>query len=232
MKVFNDATIRKNLKNFEIFSLATSKELTEIEISLYKRTYRKGQILFTAGDPRERIYLLLNGYIKLEKTNESGTMLYGDFIKPYTLFPYGGLFKDLEYHYTAYSLTDVELYYIPTKRFEEILKNNTRQLIHVVEHLSSILRLHESRLQAITNSNASDRVIQVLAFIMQDLGISKNKEIFVECPITTTEIARLSGTSRETVSHVLNQLKRERIVSFENKHIFFHKPDFFIQAGK
>lgn len=33
---------------------------------IYWRTYHKGQILFMEDDPRERMYLLLDGFIKLE----------------------------------------------------------------------------------------------------------------------------------------------------------------------
>lgn len=81
------------LKSFEVFSHSSEKELIQLSSFVYWRTYRKGQMLFTAGDPRERIYLLVDGFVKLEKNNSDATLLYSDYIKPNTLFPYGGLFQ-------------------------------------------------------------------------------------------------------------------------------------------
>lgn len=70
------------------------------------------------------MYLLLDGFIKLEKSNEAGSMFYTDYVRPHTLFPFGGLFRDEHYHYAAEALTDIELYYIPMNIFEDLVRDN------------------------------------------------------------------------------------------------------------
>ncbi|GER67200.1 Crp/Fnr family transcriptional regulator [Weizmannia acidilactici] len=227
MKVDKSHEIRSILKRFDVFKDVPEKIFIELEMNLYHRTYRKGQQLFMEGDPRERIYLLVDGYIKIDRMDENASSFYGDYIKPYELFPYGGLFKDKEYHYSAYAVTDIELFYIPAVLFEEIAKSNNTLLLHIVEHLSDILVLHESRLQLITNSNASERVRHVLSILLEDLGIRAGKEIKILCPITVVDIAKLAGTSRETASHVLNEFKRDHTISFERQTITFHKLEVF-----
>ncbi len=219
------------LKKFEIFTYCSDKQLEEISCFLYGRTYRKGQQLFTVGDPRERIYLLVNGFVKFEKSNPSASLAYADYISPNTLFPYGGFFSDKEYQYTAIAITDVELYYIPTFYFEDMVKQNRKQLIFLVQKLSSLLHLHESRLQTITNSNAQDRVIHALSYLMTDLGVKEGEDVVVCCPMTTTEISKISGTSRETVSHVIQDLKKNNVLSFASKKITIHDEDYFNKVG-
>lgn len=218
------------LKKFEIFNYSTDKELEEFACFLYFRTYKKGQQLFTAGDPRERIYFLVNGFVKFEKTNQTASLAYSDYISPNTLFPYGGIFSDKEYHYSAIAVTDIELYYIPTFYFEDMVKQNRKQLVYLVKTLSSILQLHESRLQTITNSNAQDRVVHAISYLMSDLGVKEGNDVVVNCPMTTTEISKLSGTSRETVSHVLSELKKSNVLSFASKKITIHDQNYFYEA--
>lgn len=219
--------IISEIKKFEIFSFSTEKELIDLAGFVYCRTYRKGQMLFTTGDPRERIYLLLDGFVKLEKINESASLSYADYIKPNTLFPYGGMFSDKEYHYSAIAVTDVKLCYIPTFYFEDVVKKNRKQLIFLVQKLSSILELHESRIQRITNSFASDRVIHAIDYLIYDLGEKEGEEIVINCPITTTDISKISGTTRETVSRVIHDLKKEHILSFSAKKITIHDVNYF-----
>lgn len=223
--------IVEKLKSFEIFSYSTNKELIELSSFVYWRTYRKGQMLFTEGDPRERIYLLLDGFVKLEKNNPDATLLYSDYVKPNTLFPYGGLFSDRDYHYSAVAVTDVEILYLPTFYFEDVVKRNKKQLLHIVRELSIILKLHETRLQKITKSNATDRVIHAIGYLMEDLGYPEGDEITVGCPITTTEISNISGTSRETVSHVINDLKKHKIISFTCRKMTIHNQEYFQLAS-
>ncbi|MDA7025213.1 Crp/Fnr family transcriptional regulator [Bacillus sp. CLL-7-23] len=216
-----------HLKKFSLFASLSDKELEDMKQFIYWRTYHKGQILFMEEDPRERMYLLLDGFIKLENTNDTGSMFYIDYIRPHTLFPFGGLFRDEHYHYAAEALTDIELYYIPMNIFEDLIRDNPTLLFDALNQLSDILALHEERLKRITLSHAHDRVIQGLYYLTENLGQKEKDTIVVSCPITATEIAKISGTSRETVSVVLKKLRSEGVISQNNKQIIIHKPDYF-----
>jgi CRP/FNR family transcriptional regulator, arginine deiminase pathway regulator len=179
------------------------------------------------GDPRDKIFFLLDGYIMYERTSREGTMMYLDFVKKNQMFPYVGLFQDKVYQDTAITVTDVELYFIQTHIFEEWIKTNPKQLLSIIYKLSDILNLHQKRVQKITTPNAQERVLHTLHFLMEDLGEKKNEEIIIPCPLTTTKIAKMSGTTRETVSLLMNQLKRKQIISVDSKRICFHKPEYF-----
>ncbi|EHS57223.1 Crp family transcriptional regulator [Paenibacillus sp. Aloe-11] len=170
---------------------------------------------------------MLDGFVKLERVNQSGNLLYEDYVKQYSIFPYGGMFTDQRYNYSAEALTDVDVYYIPTAIFEDMLKANPKQLLSVVQQFSLILKLHEHRIQYITIPNAQDRVIQSLNYLRQDLGEQNGEEIVISCPLTTIGISKISGTSRETVSGVLNQLKKDHIITVSGKKIIIHDPTYF-----
>ncbi|MGG0237934.1 Crp/Fnr family transcriptional regulator [Bacillus rhizoplanae] len=219
--------IVEDLKQFELFADLSDKKLKSLAELVYWRTYKKGQFLFLEGDSRERIYLMLDGFVKLERVNQSGNLLYEDYIKRFSIFPCSGMFTDKSYHYTAIAMTDVDVYYIPTSIFEDMVKSDRKQLMYIVQELSSILKVNERRIQNITIPNAQDRVIQTLCYLMNDLGEQEGEEIIISCPLTTIEISKISGTSRETVSGVLKQLKNDCIVTILDKKITIHDPIYF-----
>ncbi|TKH40933.1 Crp/Fnr family transcriptional regulator [Paenibacillus terrae] len=223
----NKRNVVENLKQFNLFADLSEKKLKSLREFVYWRTYKKGQFLFLEGDSRERIYLMLDGFVKLERVNQSGNLVYEDYVKRYSIFPYGGMFTDKRYDYSAEALTDVDVYYIPTAIFEDMLKANQKQLIFVVQQFSLILKLHEHRIQYITIPNAQDRVIQSLNYLRQDLGEQNGEEIVISCPLTTIGISKISGTSRETVSGVLNQLKKDNIITVSGKKIIIRDPTYF-----
>ena len=70
--------ITKNNQDFQYFS---ESELTELRNESFVRSYKKGQVLFYPGDPRNHLILLVSGVIKIEKNDRSslrlGDCLYG-----------------------------------------------------------------------------------------------------------------------------------------------------------
>ncbi|WP_066314454.1 Crp/Fnr family transcriptional regulator [Bacillus sp. FJAT-29814] len=216
-----------DLNQFDILKGLQTKTLQKYLKHFYFRSYKKNQRLFTQGDPRDKIYFLMDGYVMYERSSEDGSMLYLDFIKKNQMFPYGGLFQDKAYQDTAIVVTDVYLYFMETHVLENLIKTHPKLLFHVIAKLSDILILHQKRVQKILVPNAQDRVMHTLQFLMEDLGVQNGNEIVIPCPLTAANIAKISGTTRETVSLLMNQLKREQVISVDCKKILFHQPEYF-----
>ena len=94
--------------------------------------------------------------------------------------------------------------------FEDLVRDNKNLLYDILNHLSDILALHEERLKRITLSHAHDRVTQAIYYLTESLGQKESNSTVINCPITAAEIAKISGTSRETVSAVLKKLPLRR----------------------
>ncbi|MEW9051781.1 MAG: Crp/Fnr family transcriptional regulator [Neobacillus sp.] len=219
--------VLSDLRQFDIFSSLSAKTLQKHLPNFYYRYYKKNQLLFMEGDPRDKIFFLLDGYVMYERGSENGSMLYLDFIKSNQMFPYGGIFEDKVYKDTAVAVTDVHLYFIQTHVLENILKSNPKQLMFIISKLSKILSLHQKRVQKILIPNAQERVLHSLQFLMDDLGEKDRATIVIPCPLTAANIAKISGTTRETVSLLINQLKRDEIISVKSKRIRILQPEYF-----
>lgn len=220
----------ERLRNNQIFEVFTDLEFRQLKREMRFRKYKKGQVLFNEGDHRDKVFYLLKGLVKLERYDESAIFMYTDYVKQEKLFPYGELFTEGVYRYTAYAMTDIELYYIPAKLFEEVLAGNARQLLYFYKQLTKILIEHEERIQFLVGSTASSRITKTLAFLMEELGEPQSKsEIVVPYPITVCEIATISGCSRETVGNKIKQLKelgklehQQKMLTFKDKNYFFN----------
>ncbi|OEH93877.1 hypothetical protein BFG57_11160 [Bacillus solimangrovi] len=217
-------------EDLEVLSSLSLRERKEIEKHLYYRKYKKGQMLFIEGDPREKLYCILSGYVKTEKVNMNVTTRFNSFLKPTTFFPYIGLFSNDYYKYSAEAFTDLEVLYIPTLYAEELFKKDKHILLQIVKCVTKKIEMLEHRLQTVTDSHAKNRVTQFLGYLVEDLGEIEEEILLIPCPITTLEVAKFTGTSRETVSHVLNDLKKDGRLAVTNKHFIIKDPSYFLAA--
>ena len=106
------------IRSHPAFSEIPVEKFDKLAVEIHYREIPKGQILFFAGDKRDRIFLVVEGYVRIEEFDSSDTFSYMDYIKEGAVFPYGGMFSDSTYHYTATSMTTVKYFNIPVQLYE------------------------------------------------------------------------------------------------------------------
>jgi CRP-like cAMP-binding protein len=80
-------------------------------------------------------------------------------------------------------------------------------LLHIIKRLDLLTRRHQDRLQTISTPLASDRVEQTISYLCQNFSSKHGEDYYVDIPVTMVEMAKIAGTSRETVSQVYKMLK-------------------------
>ncbi|MGT2886982.1 Crp/Fnr family transcriptional regulator [Streptococcus didelphis] len=214
------------LRKLDDFKFLSIQEFDKLVGQMELRKAPKGHVLFFEGDKRERLFLVTSGYFKIEQTDQSGSFIYTDFIRHGTIFPYGGLFTDATYHFSVVAMTEVSFYYLPREVFEQFSLGNPKQMLHLYSKLSRLLELHELRVRNLITSSASARVTQSLALLLVEMGENGDTLPF---QLTTTDIANMSGTTRETVSHVMRTLRQDNRIISNNKYLTFLDKDYFLQ---
>lgn len=214
--------------NDPLLARLTPDEKQSLKEHLFFRSYEKGQILFDEGDARSRVYFLCNGLIRLENTDQTASFSYIDYVSPHKFFPYGGLFSDKVYRYSAFAITAIKVIYIPTLFFEELIKGNKDTLVDMYTHLSDVLSYHELRIRNTTTSSASDRVLQALAIWGKDIGVRQaDGTVKIPYKLTITELGLMSGTTRETAGAMIKELKESGHLEYSGKILHFIDPDYF-----
>lgn len=153
----------RQLDDFKHFTI---EQFDHIVSHIKHRTALKNHTLFFEGDYREKLFLIQSGHVKIEQSDASGSFIYTDYVRQDTVFPYGGLFLDDDYHFSAVAITDIEYFSLPMALYEEYSLQNINQMKHLCRKYSKLLRVHEIRLRNMVTSSASMRVIQSLATLL------------------------------------------------------------------
>lgn len=216
----------RQVRQLNSFKHLPQRDFDQLASKMIYREAPTNHILFFEGDPRDRLFILLSGYAKLEQADRSGNFLYIDYVNNPTLFPYSCLFIDKEYPFTATSVTPISYIFLPLDLYEQAASKNLEQMKFLYRKLAKLFYQHELRIRNTVTSSAKNRVIQSLGMLLVDICPDNGRLPF---QMTTIEIAQMSGTTRETVSHVLKTLKREHIISYTNKQLVFLNKAYFLK---
>lgn len=204
---------------FNALTEATFEQLTR---DLQIKSYPKGQVLFDQGDPRNRFYFVIKGVVRLEKIDETGDFGYLDYVKPDKGFPYRGLFTATEYPYSATAMTAVVIASFEMADYESVIRNRPENMVQLITIMGRIIDHTEDRLQRMVTSSARNRVKQALIIFGEELGVPSVADmVTIPYPITLIELARVSGTTRETTGQIISQLVASGLVTYQHKTFTF-----------
>ena len=191
-----------NLPNNVLADLGTSK----LEI------HRPGgAILYSQGDRSAGLFVLCQGRVKLLKISSNGKTAILGFCGPGDLLGASEVLANCPYTATAHVQEDSVLAYVPREAFLRMMGRHAIVGLRTSEHLSaeclrafrdlSLLRIPSSALQKLS------RLLLRWSSANEDKRLQEISMIY-----THAELAQLIGTSRETVTRLLNKLEDDEVI--------------------
>lgn len=222
----NKEYIIKTLKKVDLFSSLKDEELYEITGKMIIKRFKKNQIILIAKDTNEYMYIILDGEVKAVQTTEKGKELIlaihgsGDFFGEMSLLD--GRTTPARIMATKDSITAI----ISRENFFSLIGNN-KVLTRLLQILC--LRFRESLrlINILSFSNSSQRIKMLFIMLSRKYGKKEKNGVILNLKLTHQAIAEMSGLTRETVTRVIDRLKKDKeITVFKNRFIYL-TPKFF-----
>jgi CRP/FNR family transcriptional regulator len=118
--------------------------------------------------------------------------------------------------------SDVSLCAFTMEDFVRILQRKPEMAIAFSFHLGNKLRKVENRLLNILNKDVKSRLAQLLLqFAVDNKSITDNTAVIPKF-LTHDDLAKLIGSSRQTVTTTLNQFEKQSLISISKKDIIIN----------
>ena len=114
---------------------------------------------------------------------------------------------------------DVICFAIDSQDFKAYLKENWNLTEKFITMLGTRLMYLEDRFESLVFKDARERIIDFLKDNAKTNGRKVGLEMLIKHSLTQQDIANYTGTSRQTVTYVLNDLKRQNQIYFKRKSI-------------
>ena len=223
----NKQQLRNFLRQVPLFMSLTDEERESIADVMSHRTMKKRGILFYEGEPCTAIYLLEQGRVKVYKTTEDGREQIVNVLQEGDLFPHVGMFGGSPYPATAETLEDAVLYSINVAELTRMLESNSALCIRLLRILESKIRELQRRLSDVLSKDMKEKIVNILLSLARTSGTETGKTYEIYMELTHQDLANMVGTTRETVSRTVSQLKRDGVVQFDAQKITLYKEKLF-----
>lgn len=219
--VVNLRSVKELLSSVPIFKDLTNEELEPIIHLTTTSRYTAGKLVFMQGDPLTNVYFIHTGQIKIFKTDFHGREQIVNVLQAGEMFPHAGFFRQDSCPAHAEVAEDAVLSYIPIHSFEQFLLKNPEICVKLFKVLGDKIVDLQNRLEEQVLHNSYEQIIKLMLRLAKHYGKAyDDKKIKLNTAFTNRELANMIGSSRETVSRTLTQLKKKKLLQTNEQGIF------------
>jgi CRP/FNR family cyclic AMP-dependent transcriptional regulator len=181
--------------------------------------YPKGALLCLEGQPARGVFILCNGHAKISASSADGKTIILRIAGPGEVLGLSATISGRPHEFTVETMEPTQANFIGRTDFLKFLAAHPAIGMRVADQLTHNCHCAYEEIRSLGLSRSvPEKVARLILQWCGDSNIArKNKDGQPQFKVTLTqeEIAQMIGTSRETVSRVLSEFKKERILQIK-----------------
>jgi len=212
-------SIRKDvidsLRAIPLFGRVSEVDLEELAQHLIERRFPKNATVVEEGLPGDYMYVIREGRAKVTKASEDGREKIMNFLEAGAFFGDMALLGDETRSASVKTLEESVLLALSRRDFIDLLRQSPDLSLAVIEELANRLRETNEQARSLSFQGVEERTRNLFDRIARDEDAAPGQRITPA--LTHQQIADMVGTSRETVTRAIKQLKGSGWLSQEGK---------------
>ncbi|WP_404427604.1 Crp/Fnr family transcriptional regulator [Ureibacillus chungkukjangi] len=183
----------------------------------------KGDYIFHEGESAGDLFFIKNGSIQISKESENGKELTFRVCGKNSIIGESSLFGPTTVHSnTAKAIVDSEIAILNKHSLEMFLTEQPTLMIGYLKWIQNENLKNQSLIRDLVIHGKKGALYSTLIRLSNTYGkpLDENKNhILLDIYLTNTDVASLCSTSREMINRMLNDLKKQNIISFDKGYI-------------
>ena len=178
------------------------------------KRYKKGAMIYLQDENTDKIFYLSKGKIKISSYSRKGKEMTKRYVDKGEIFGEMGLIGKVKYDDFAVVVDEAIVYSMTKEEFLQQMQSSFSLMTFMIEKLGKALVQTERRLEDLIFESSRNRIIHFIKDLAENKGTKIGYETLVRDWFTHQEIANFTATSRQTVTTILNELRRKNIIYF------------------
>jgi len=205
----------ESLRAIPLFSEVSDADLEQIAGHLIERRYPRNTTIVEEGLPGDYMYVIREGRVKVTKLSEEGREKILGFLDEGGFFGEMALLDRGPRSASVKTLKDVRLLALSRADFLTVLRKSPDLAMAVIQELTRRVREVDEQASSLSFQRVKERTKGLLRRLASEETEDGQRRITPA--LTHQQIADMIGTSRETVTRVVKELKKDAWLAQEGK---------------
>ncbi len=215
------------LANVPIFENLSTEQLQPLGDKMRTRKYQRGEVVFHQDDPGDRMHIIVEGRVRISLDSDDGREKDVALLQTGECFGEMALLDGSNRSAKATAVEEIETLVLMREDFLEFIREYPEVATHTTAVLTNRLRNANQMMGDLAFLDVPTRVAkQLLELAENQMGDNAANgptggppDGPIEIPIGQDELARLVGSTRETVSRALTSYRRMGLLTTSHRRI-------------
>lgn len=182
-------------------------------------TFAPGAVIFSPTRRPESVYVLESGLVRIFRMSSAGEEVSFGYVHPGEVFGELAAFEDAPRESFAEAIRRSVTWRIPREAFTRAIRSDPTIAFEVGRQIEGRFKRIESRFEDLALRDTYSRLARVLLQLAEQFGEPSGGGISIELPLTQADLATFIGTTRQTVSTMLREMRRQGLVSRQGRRL-------------
>jgi CRP/FNR family transcriptional regulator, cyclic AMP receptor protein len=210
----------ESLARITFFAGLDAAALERVASGTRTRRFRRGEIIFHAGDPGDALFLIVSGQVKISLPSETGDEAILATLRAGDAFGELALLDGAPRSATASALVVTEAVVLPRDRFRELIATEPAVRDALLASLAAELRRLTMHVEELHFLDITGRLAAQLVRLASEAGPpDADGSIRLLSTLTQAELASMVGCTRQSVNKLLGQFVDDGLVRLDREGI-------------
>ncbi|MGE0375826.1 MAG: Crp/Fnr family transcriptional regulator [Planctomycetaceae bacterium] len=207
------------LKNCALFERLSPEQSARLEQRSQSKRFGRGGLIYVPSDAGESVLLVMSGRVKIYHLTGDGKQALLALIEPGELFGELALFDGGQREEFAEAMDATTVLRIPADEIRRLMELHPGVSLGVTKLMGLRRRRVERRLKSLLFRSNRERLIHLLLELVGQYGRRTSEGVEIGLKLSHQELASIIGSTRETVTVVLGELKSEGSLIIKRRQI-------------
>ena len=191
----------------------------------FTSVYPKGSVLFVEGEKSRGVFILCIGRVKLTTSSSEGKTLIVSIAEAGQMIGASASILGAPYEVSAETIEPAQVNFVRRDDFLRFIESHSDAAMRAAQQLSSNYQTAQREIRSLGLSQTTSEKLAKLLLDWCEKGERSSRGIRLQVLLTHEEIGQMIGSTRETVTRLLSDLKHRKVLEVKGSTILVLKPD-------
>lgn len=212
-------TRKELLKRVTLFEALNDEEFDALSDVALSMVFPENRVVIKAEDEGDTLFVISGGQVKVSIVSKDGREVILSILAEGDFFGEMSLLDGHPRSANVTTMRETDLLMVRRADFLRLVMNTPQIAIKLLSVLAGRLRKTDRKIEGLALLDVTGRITQTLLQLAEDQGAPYPDGVLIRNRPTHQNLAKMSGTTRETVSRVLKRLENQGYIVHKNKDL-------------